>query len=43
MAPKDIVNYEEAHVLQMSGTITCDSPNEFLDRWDGNITSILKG
>lgn len=22
----------------MSGEITCDSPNELLDRWDGNVT-----
>ena len=29
---------EEAHILQSTGHIICDSPNEYLDRWDGNIT-----
>jgi hypothetical protein len=43
MAAKEIKELEESHILQSSGSIVCDSPNEFLDRWDGNITmNIMK-
>ena len=41
MSPKDLNNLEEAHILQMSGSITCDSANEYLDKWDGNVTTII--
>lgn len=27
----------------MQGTLICDAPNEYLDRWDGNITTNLSG
>ncbi|CDW88154.1 p-type atpase [Stylonychia lemnae] len=43
VAPKDVLKLEIAHLLQMSGILTCDSPNEYLDRWDGNITTQLQG
>lgn len=28
----------EENILKVEGTITCDSPNECLEKWDGNIT-----
>ena len=24
--------------MKIDGTITCDSPNEYLEKWDGNLT-----
>jgi len=41
MAPRELSSFEIAHILQLSGSLICDSPNEYLDKWDGNITSIL--
>ena len=38
MAPKELNKMEEGHVLQVKGSIVCDWPNEFLDRWDGTVT-----
>jgi hypothetical protein len=29
---------EEKDLQKFCGWVTCDSPNEFLDKWDGNIT-----
>lgn len=41
VASKEMMKLEVAHVLQMSGALVCDSPNEYLDRWDGNITTVI--
>ena len=38
IAPRDMNHLEEKDILISNGSITCDSPNEFLDKWDGNIT-----
>ena len=43
MSPKEMNKMEEIKFLQVSGTMTCDSPNEFLDKWDGNIVYFLPG
>lgn len=32
-----IVPYDEVNLDEISGTIDCDKPNEFLDSWDGNV------
>jgi len=29
---------EEEEVFDFKGSITCDSPNEFIESFDGNIT-----
>ena len=42
IAPKELNKLEEAHILQLTGTMICDSPNEYLDRWDGNVTYTLE-
>ena len=41
MAPKELNKLEEAKVLPITGDMVCDSPNEYLDRFDGNITYVL--
>lgn len=33
-----IIPYEQLNLDQISGTIDCDKPNEYLDSWDGNVT-----
>ena len=38
MAPKEVNNLSDEQVIAIKGEITCDSPNEFLDRFDGNVT-----
>lgn len=37
-APKETHDVREDRIPYLSGTLTCDSPNEYLDKWDGNIT-----
>jgi len=27
----------------VTGVMTCDSPNEYLDKWDGNVTFYTPG
>lgn len=36
-APKETHDVREDKIPMLSGTLTCDTPNEFLDKWDGNI------
>jgi len=43
MSPKDLNKLEEMLMLQITGTLTCDSPNEYLDKWDGNIVYVIPG
>ena len=38
-APKEIQEIEDGEVLNMDGEIVCDSPNEYIEKWDGNISS----
>lgn len=37
MSPKDLNRLDENILMQIQGTMVCDSPNEYLDKWDGNI------
>jgi len=32
-----VENFEEKTVPKLMGDITCDTPNELLDAWEGNI------
>jgi hypothetical protein len=41
MSPKELNKLDEPLLLQTTGTLTCDSPNEHLDKWDGNIIIIM--
>ena len=43
MSPKEINSLDQTLVEQLIGVMTCDSPNEFLDKWDGNITYYTPG
>jgi hypothetical protein len=43
MSPKEMNKIEEMLLMQITGTMTCDSPNEFLDKWDGNIVYFMPG
>lgn len=36
-APKDTLDIKEEMIPFLEGSLTCDSPNEYLDKWDGNI------
>ena len=36
---KDFQELEENILFNLKGTIECDGPNEFLDRFDGNLAS----
>lgn len=36
-APKETHDVKPELIPYLEGTLTCDSPNEFLDKWDGNI------
>lgn len=36
-APKETFDVRDDKVPYLQGTLTCDSPNEYLDKWDGNI------
>lgn len=38
-APKKLQEIPEEEVVNFDGEMVCDSPNEFLDKWDGNISS----
>jgi magnesium-transporting ATPase (P-type) len=38
MCPKQTKDLQEAHFSQARGDIDCDSPNEYLDSWEGNIS-----
>lgn len=37
MSLKEFNTLEEMMLIQVTGTLTCDSPNEYLDKWDGNV------
>lgn len=39
VAPKELQAISEADILNFDGEMVCDNPNEFLDKWDGNISS----
>jgi hypothetical protein len=41
MSPKDLNKLDEMVLLQITGTMTCDSPNEYLDKWDGNVVYVM--
>ena len=41
MSFKEFNRLEEVLLLQITGTMTCDSPNEYLDKWDGNLAFYL--
>lgn len=43
MSPKDINLLDQTLIEQMTGAMTCDSPNEFIEKWDGNITYYTPG
>lgn len=43
MAPKEINTLPESKVVLLSGSITCDSPNEFMDKFDGNVLVSTSG
>ena len=32
-------NYDEKETPNLTGEVYCDTPNEFLDYWEANITS----
>jgi phospholipid-transporting ATPase len=36
-SPSEIFDVRTEKIPYLEGTLTCDSPNEFLDKWDGNI------
>lgn len=38
-AHKDIQCLKDDDVCNLDGDLVCDSPNENLEKWDGNITS----
>jgi magnesium-transporting ATPase (P-type) len=42
-APKEFNSMEMPKLESMSGVMTCDSPNEYLDKWDGNVTYFTPG
>lgn len=42
MSPKELNKLDEMLLLQVTGTMVCDSPNEYLDKWDGNIVYFLQ-
>ena len=35
---RELGGLSDENVLKHYGKIDCDAPNEFLDKWDGNIT-----
>lgn len=37
LTPKDVHDVKGQMIPLLQGTITCDSPNEYLDKWDGNV------
>lgn len=39
IVPKQLICLKEEDVLFLDGEMVCDSPNESLEKWDGNITS----
>lgn len=41
MSPKELNKQDELLLMQVTGTMVCDSPNEYLDKWDGNISYFL--
>lgn len=43
MSPKDINLLDQPLIEQMTGVMTCDSPNEHIEKWDGNITYYTPG
>lgn len=43
MSPKDLNKLDDQTILQVCGTMTCDSPNEYLDKWDGNVIHFMPG
>ena len=32
-----MIPISEENILKIEGTITCDSPNDCLEKWDGNL------
>ena len=40
-APIELNQLTDEQIEKLNGSITCDSPNEFMDKWDGNITAII--
>ena len=42
-APKEFNTMEEQKLVSVTGVMTCDSPNEYLDKWDGNVTFYTPG
>ncbi len=38
-ACKDLQDLNDEQILNLDGEMVCDSPNEFIDKWDGNIGS----
>ena len=35
---REMSTVTEDNITKIEGTITCDSPNEYLEKWDGNLT-----
>jgi magnesium-transporting ATPase (P-type) len=40
VAPKELQGISDEDILNFDGELICDSPNEYIDRWDGNISSL---
>lgn len=40
ISPKDLQQLKDEDIHFLDGELTCDSPNESLEKWDGNITSL---
>jgi magnesium-transporting ATPase (P-type) len=38
-SPKELQVLKDEDIHQLDGELICDSPNESLEKWDGNITS----
>jgi hypothetical protein len=38
IALKEFNNLEEPLILSLTGDLICESPNEFLEKFDGNLT-----
>ena len=38
--PKDTHDVKDELIPYLKGTLTCDNPNEFLDKWDGNCSCL---
>ena len=39
MAPKETNLLGDSEIAELRGSLVCDSPNEFMDKWDGNVTT----